>query len=397
MISYRARAYDFRRACIVKRLETSLKRGYCSEAIFHWHGGCWRDDMSCQALTCSSGGSVIRKRRGLLTRTVCATIGVCLCVMTPPIYAGAFVYVTNSGGTSAAAPSQPGTVSVIDTATNQVFATIAVGRGPVNPTCTRDGRELYVAQTGEGAVAVIDTQTQTVKRQLSVGAPMPSGLAFTPDGKYLVVTLLGGSVQAQGGVRVITLATGEMSPIIPLGNQPERIALTPDGRRAYIVNLGSNSVSVVDLERRAVIATIEVGKLPFNALMSPKGDKVYVGNIRSDSLSVIDTASNQVVRTIETAAGPNAMILGRDKQSLFLTATMAGRVEVISLASGKELRSGDVGDKPGNMVLTSDAKRGYFTRPYGNTVSVLDLSTLSVTGNITVGSNPSVVTLCGTK
>ena len=55
------------------------------------------------------------------------------------------------------------TVSVIDTATNTVTATVNVGRSPAGVAVTPDGRKVYVAnRLDAGTVSVIDTATNTV-------------------------------------------------------------------------------------------------------------------------------------------------------------------------------------------------------------------------------------------
>src|SRR3989304_24158 len=83
-------------------------------------------------------------------------------------------YVTNSGTT---------TVSVIDTATNTVVATVAVGTNPLGVAITPDGARAYVTNSGGGAnsVSVIDTATNTVVATVGVGSS-PFGVAITPDG-----------------------------------------------------------------------------------------------------------------------------------------------------------------------------------------------------------------------
>src|SRR5215510_7421659 len=94
-------------------------------------------------------------------------------------------YITNSGDR---------TVSVIDTATNTVIATIPVGRDvfpPAQPwgvAVTPDGREVYV--TDFHSVSVIDTATNAVTARIfpvSTG-PGPSGVAVTPDSRKVYVT-----------------------------------------------------------------------------------------------------------------------------------------------------------------------------------------------------------------
>jgi YVTN family beta-propeller protein len=71
------------------------------------------------------------------------------------------------------------------------------------------------------------------------------------------------------------------------------LALSPDGRHAYVSSYGSNSVSVIDTGSNTVTATIPVGQYPAGVAVSPDGRHVYVptGLLRSDpgSVSVIDT------------------------------------------------------------------------------------------------------------
>ena len=78
-------------------------------------------------------------------------------------------YVTNS---------QDNTVSVIDTATNTVVATVPVGVNPSGIAITPDGTRAYVA-TELGTVSVIDTATNTVVATIPIGGE-PLGIAITP-------------------------------------------------------------------------------------------------------------------------------------------------------------------------------------------------------------------------
>jgi uncharacterized protein (TIGR03437 family) len=91
---------------------------------------------------------------------------------------------------------------------------------------------------------------------------------------------------------------------IRVGDEPNGVALSPDGARAYVANTVSGTVTVLRINRSTssydnVVATIPVGAEPYGLALTPSGRKLYVANARSNSVSVIDTASNQVVRTIE--------------------------------------------------------------------------------------------------
>jgi uncharacterized protein (TIGR03437 family) len=95
---------------------------------------------------------------------------------------------------------------------------------------------------------------------------------------------------------------------VAVGIEPNGVALSPDGTRAYIANTVSGTVTILALDRSAssyasLIALVKVGTEPYGLALTPTGRKLYVANARSNSVSVIDTGSNQVIRTI-TDVGP---------------------------------------------------------------------------------------------
>ena len=74
-----------------------------------------------------------------------------------------------------------GTVSVIDTATNTVGATVTVGTAPYGVAITPDGTSAYVTNDGSNTVSVIDTATNTVSATVTVGT-LPTGWPSPPTG-----------------------------------------------------------------------------------------------------------------------------------------------------------------------------------------------------------------------
>lgn len=94
---------------------------------------------------------------------------------------------------------------------------------------------------------------------------------------------------------------GELTRLaeIPVQDEPNGVAILPNGTRAYAANTVSGTVSVINVVNRRVIANITVGTEPYGLALTPNGRKLYVTNSRSNSVSVIDTATNQVIRTIE--------------------------------------------------------------------------------------------------
>jgi YVTN family beta-propeller protein len=130
-------------------------------------------------------------------------------------------------------------VSVIDTATNTVVAIVPVGRIPGAVAITPDGTRVYAANR-LNTVSVIDTATNTVVATVPVGVDIhPKGIAITPDGARLR-RHLGQPFQSS------TLhPTPWLRPFLSVYFLL-RIAITPDGTRAYVTDSNSFSVAVID-------------------------------------------------------------------------------------------------------------------------------------------------------
>jgi YVTN family beta-propeller protein len=75
-------------------------------------------------------------------------------------------------------------------------------------------------------------------------------------------------------------------PAKPTGTFPVGVAVTPDGKHAYVTNEGDGTVSVIDTATNTVeAATLPVGTVPFGAAVTPDGKRVYVTNIADPCLT----------------------------------------------------------------------------------------------------------------
>jgi YVTN family beta-propeller protein len=215
------------------------------------------------------------------------------------------------------------TVSVIDTASNTVVATIPVRQEPNGVAVTPDGTHAYVTNKLDDSVSVIDTSSNTVVATVP-GFVLPTGVAATRGGTgpyerddrrhqslaYVTnyVATIDGSNLPASAVSVIDSASNTLVATIPVGQFPNGVAITPDGNHAYVANQGDHTVSVIDTARNKVVATISVGVAPVGVATSHQS-LAYVTNLGDNTVSVIDTARNKVVATIPVGTGPFAVAL----------------------------------------------------------------------------------------
>ncbi len=274
---------------------------------------------------------------------------------------GTRLYVTNAGLFSG------NTVTVIDTASNSVVATITVGNNPREVVVSPDGGTAYVANAGDGTVSVIDTTTNTVTTTISVGV-VPDGLAVSPDGDTLYVT------QNDGTVSVIDTTDNNSVTTIAVGQNSHNLAVSPDGGTVYVTNTDDDTVSVIDLGTNSV-TTIAVGDDPLGIAVTPDGARVYVTNANDDTVSVIDTATNSVT-TIAVGDFPEEVTVSADGAYAYVVNGSDGTVSVIDTATNVVIGTIAVGSSPSGVAVSPDGDTLYVANHGDDTVSVIDLSAL---------------------
>ena len=182
---------------------------------------------------------------------------------------------------------------------------IAVAGGGDDMVFSPDGSRLYVAHDGANAkLSIIDTTSRTVVGTIGT-TPDTTDMAISSDGRTLYL--------ADGyynRIQVIDTSTNAAVAYIPLGprsynGDPGGIALSPDGKWAYVTNTENATVSVIDLTTRRVVGDpIVVGVPPWLAsttrptaiAVSPDGSRVYVAN--GQDIVVIDAATRAVVGAV---------------------------------------------------------------------------------------------------
>jgi YVTN family beta-propeller protein len=96
----------------------------------------------------------------------------------------------------------------------------------------------YISNRDSNSLSVVETATNTVTTTITAAIGTgPIGVAVTPDGRFAYVAN-GGNAGNSNTVSVIDVATNTVVGSVPVGNGPFGVALTPDGKLAYVTNYG---------------------------------------------------------------------------------------------------------------------------------------------------------------
>ena len=309
------------------------------------------------------------------TSILAATLAAC-CLAGTACAAGPKAYVGNF---------KDSTVSVIDTGSAHVVATVPVASGPDGIAVTQDDAQVFVSGSSASSLSVIDTASDQVSGTIEVGKG-PQGLALTPDGRWLLV-----AVNGEDRVAVIDTATRKVAATVPVP-KPHTIAVRPDGRQAYVSSQapGNFSLAVIDLASRSVSATVPVDKTPRDLEFGPDGKALYVTLAGVSAVQVYDPASNQLVAQIPTGVSPHVAHHFSGTRSGVVVVQGPGELMLFDPQARAPLRSIAVGKQPHWVDVLPDRSKVLVTNEGSNDVSLVDLAGGAVQ-TIPVGAAPRKV------
>ncbi|QNI35373.1 bifunctional YncE family protein/alkaline phosphatase family protein [Edaphobacter albus] len=131
-----------------------------------------------------------------------------------------------------------------------------------------------------------------------------SGVAYLPS-KHLLYAANRGTGNGPSNIVVFDAKTRQIVTRIPVETTPYQTALTPDGKRLFVSNWSSESVSVIDTDTNKVIRSLHVGMNPNDMKISADG-RLFVACSNDNTVYVIDTHKLQVLERLSTTLTPLA-------------------------------------------------------------------------------------------
>ena len=167
-----------------------------------------------------------------------------------------------------------------------------------------------------------------------------------------------------------------------------RAALPASAFIAYVSNEKSNTVSVIDTDKWAVVKTIKVGQRPRGIEFTRDGKFVLVAVGDDDTIQMIDTGTQEVVDTLPSGPDPELFIQDKAGKILYVANENDNTVTIIDLA--KRARMGDVqvGVEPEGMAISPDGKILINTSETTNMAHFIDTETRQIVANVLVDSRP---------
>ena len=319
---------------------------------------------------------------------------VCITVVSPALNAATLVVANKAEATA----------SLIDLTSGQVVATLPTGVGPHEVGISPDGRFAMVTdygnrETSGNSLTMIDVAAASVVKTIDLGEYLsPHGVEWI-DSERIAVT-----AEDNKALLVIDVATEEVLSVIDTDQDVSHmLSLSDDRKTAYVTNIGSGSLTVIDLDNGERVANIPTGDGAEGIAVS--GQQIWVTNRGEDTISILGTETLEIAAElsskgfpIRATATPTGLVL--------VTRANAGDMAIYDTKSLQEVRtisfdlkSMDVenrlfgsrfGDSsvPIGVVVDESGQRAFVAHANADVITEIDLETGEIIRPLTAGREP---------
>jgi YVTN family beta-propeller protein len=304
----------------------------------------------------------------------------------PTVKARQKLYVTNSAGDD---------VTVVDVATNKPIGRIVVGPHPHGIAAPASQDVIYVTVEGKtpGELVWIDPRTDKVTKRMNIG-PAPNQLAVTPDGKFAYIPA------KDGYYEVVDLARAKTIKRIYTGGRPHNTLCSADGKRMYLAPMGSpKKVTVVEVAGHKRVGEIRFSSVVRPVALSKDEKRLYAEVDGLVGIEVADVAKRKMIHRVKaelaadkTKVGSRSHGLGirPDQKEIWECDVNHHEVHVYDLSGDrpKQIATVPIGSAVYWLTFRPDGKVCYVSARGGGEVAAVDTQTKKVIDRIKVGKEP---------
>jgi YVTN family beta-propeller protein len=234
---------------------------------------------------------------------------------------GKLAAVTNNGESDQS-------VQLIDIEKEAVVDSVPIGKSWLGLVFSNDGRYLYASGGNDNFVIRYSVKDNKLSPYdtIILGSPWPerisvAGLALDDvDNRLYAVT------KENNSLYVTDTRSKKVLSVLPLGGEGYTCLLSPDRKILYISCWGCDKVIMYDTRKGKISGSVPVGDNPNDMCITHNGRYLFVANANDNTVSVIDARHMKVIENLNSALYPdspagsttNSVSLSKDEKTLFI-------------------------------------------------------------------------------
>ncbi|MEN9599240.1 MAG: hypothetical protein RL596_1551 [Bacteroidota bacterium] len=287
-------------------------------------------------------------------------------------------------------------IQLIDPVKEEILDTKVVDKAWYGLAFSGDEKKLYASGNHDNWIMIFAIKNKKLELidSIILGKKWPNKISPTgiaiDDAKQLLYVV----TKENNTLYIVDLTTKKIQTAFQLGGEAYACLLSPNNKQLYISCWGCDKVLVFNTEIQNIIAEIPVGDNPNELCLTKNGKYLYVANANDNSVSVISTTENKVIENLNTALYPdapsgsttNGLALSADEKTLFIANADNNCLSVFDVS--KPIQSKSKGFMPvgwyptnvkviGKKIFVSNGKgfssmaNPYGPNPFGNKQTVL--------------------------
>ena len=170
-------------------------------------------------------------------------------------------------------------------------------------------------------------------------------------------------------------------------------AAEPVKRTAIVLNSGEASVSLIDMDKRAVYKTFPIGKEPHHLMITPDQKSVLVANAAGDDVVFLDPKTGDIQSRLPNIVDPYHIGYSPNKKWFVAAGNRLDRVDIYA-AKNQELKLVKIvkaAKTPSHIAFTNDSKLTFVTLQDSNELIAIDLASQEIVWKMPIGKMPAGV------
>lgn len=298
------------------------------------------------------------------------------------------------------------TVSLIDLDGGDVVATLPTGEGPHEIGISPDGRFAlvtnYGTREGDGnSLTLVDIPAAAVVKTIDLGDyRRPHGVEWLDEQSAAV------TAESNKALIVVDVERAKVTQSIGTDQEVSHmVALDPDRGRAYTANIGSGSLTVLDLGKGVLEANIATGDGAEGVAVSASGEHIWVTNRAADTITILDAGTLKPAGEIVSEGFP-IRATATPRGQVLVTRARAGDLAIYDAATFEEIRvvSFDIGSMdveerlfgdrfgdssvPIGVIVDGDGKTAWVAHANADVITEIDLASGAITRMLRAGREP---------
>lgn len=290
------------------------------------------------------------------------------------------------------------TLAIIDPASMKVVAKVATGDSPHEVVLSADGKIAFVAnygaQTPGSSLSVIDVASAKELRRVDLSPLMrPHGLQMIGEKLYF-------TAETNRVIARYDPAANKVDWIMGTGqNGSHMVVGTGDQKRFYTANIGSDSVTAFEFQNvppaGSRVTHVSIGQQPEAIDLSPDGKEIWAGLNAEGAIDIVDTATNKFKEKVKIGGRPYRVKFTPDGKWVVNTMVATKEILVIDAATRKEAKRIKLDSVPLGIVFSADGKTAFVSVVQPDAVLKINMETGAVLGKAETGQAPDGIAVAG--